>query len=71
MAVLARLVGIPARVAIGFNFGTSTSRGKYRVDGSDAHAWDQLYFPGYGWTTWDADAAGQRHGPRARASLPI
>jgi Transglutaminase-like superfamily/Domain of unknown function (DUF4129) len=58
MAVLARLLGIPARVAVGFNLGTKTSPGHYRIDGSDAHAWDQLYFSGYGWTTWDPTPPG-------------
>jgi transglutaminase-like putative cysteine protease len=58
MTVLARLLGIPARVAVGFDRGRKTSAGHYRVDGSDAHAWTQLYFTGLGWTTWDPTPPG-------------
>ena len=58
MTVLARLLGIPARVAVGYDQGTNLGRGRYEVQTSDAHAWTQLYFPGLGWTTWDATPAG-------------
>jgi transglutaminase-like putative cysteine protease len=58
MTVLARLLGIPARVAVGFDLGTPAGPHSYRVDGSDAHAWTQLYFTGLGWTTWDATPSG-------------
>jgi transglutaminase-like putative cysteine protease len=75
MTVLARLLGIPARVAVGFNPGTSIGKGRYRVDGSDAHAWTQLYFSGYGWTTWDPTPPGNGVGqtneiPPTYASSP-
>ncbi|MGH3155699.1 MAG: transglutaminase TgpA family protein [Streptosporangiaceae bacterium] len=63
MTVLARLLGIPARVAVGFDPGTRIgSSDRYRVDGSDAHAWTELYFTGYGWTTWDPTPAGNEAG---------
>jgi transglutaminase-like putative cysteine protease len=58
MTVLARLLGIPARVAVGFDAGHQTTPKHYQVDGSDAHAWTQLYFSGYGWTTWDPTPPG-------------
>jgi transglutaminase-like putative cysteine protease len=65
MTVLSRLLGIPARVAVGFDQGTSTGPHAYRVDGSDAHAWTQLYFTGLGWTTWDATPSGNGVGQSA------
>jgi transglutaminase-like putative cysteine protease len=65
MTVLARLLGIPARVAVGFDQGTLIGPHTYRVDGSDAHAWTQLYFTGLGWTTWDATPAGNGVGQSA------
>ncbi|HEX7658893.1 MAG TPA: DUF3488 and transglutaminase-like domain-containing protein, partial [Pseudonocardiaceae bacterium] len=52
MAVMLRSIGIPTRVAIGFTDGTLS--GDHRVISSrDAHAWDEVYFPGYGWITFD------------------
>jgi transglutaminase-like putative cysteine protease len=53
MALVLRLHGIPVRVAVGFTEGTQTSVGHYTVQDRDAHAWDEVYFPGYGWTPFD------------------
>ncbi|HUZ85192.1 MAG TPA: transglutaminase-like domain-containing protein [Gaiellales bacterium] len=55
MAMVLRLHGIPARVAVGFTTGTAPSGpGKpYLVSDRDAHAWDEVYFPGYGWLPFD------------------
>jgi transglutaminase-like putative cysteine protease len=56
MAVLARLLGIPSRVVVGYTAGTrtgpgpaKTGAGNYVVRTSDAHAWPELYFQGLGW----------------------
>ena len=49
MAVLARLVGIPSRVVVGFTQGTFAGHDTWRVMTSDAHAWPELYFSGAGW----------------------
>jgi transglutaminase-like putative cysteine protease len=62
MTVLARLLGIPARVAVGFDQGTYLGDGNYRVESTDAHAWTQLYFSGLGWLTWDPTPAGSAVG---------
>ncbi|WP_367136679.1 DUF3488 and DUF4129 domain-containing transglutaminase family protein [Saccharothrix sp. HUAS TT1] len=52
MAIMARSVGIPARVALGFTAGFPT--GEYQtITSQDAHAWVEIYFPGYGWITFD------------------
>jgi transglutaminase-like putative cysteine protease len=53
MAVLARLLGIPSRVAIGFTSGTLQSSGAWQVTTHDAHAWPELYFQGYGWLRFE------------------
>ncbi len=42
-AVLARVDGLPARVAVGFTAGSVTSGGVTVVRGSDAHAWPEVY----------------------------
>ncbi len=52
MAVMARTLGIPARVAVGFLPGTRTAEG-WEVTASDAHAWPELYFEGAGWTRFE------------------
>jgi transglutaminase-like putative cysteine protease len=54
MAVMARAIGIPARVDVGFTAGTLASDGETRKVGShDAHAWPELYMPGLGWTRFE------------------
>ncbi|WP_431960039.1 transglutaminase TgpA family protein [Actinacidiphila sp. bgisy160] len=53
MAAMARTLGIPARVAVGFTPGTAESDGAYAVGLKDAHAWPELYFEGVGWTRFE------------------
>ncbi|HET6687439.1 MAG TPA: DUF3488 and transglutaminase-like domain-containing protein, partial [Jiangellaceae bacterium] len=53
MAVLARTVGIPARVAVGFTPGTPQDDGSRVVGTHDAHAWPELYFQGTGWVRFE------------------
>jgi transglutaminase-like putative cysteine protease len=58
MAVLARLLGIPSRVAYGFTSGTPVSRNSWLVTTHDAHAWPELYFQGYGWLRFEPTPSG-------------
>jgi transglutaminase-like putative cysteine protease len=63
MAVMARLVGIPSRIAVGYAPGRPTgatvsiaSQGalpEFEVDARDAHAWPELYFQGAGWVAFE------------------
>ncbi|HEY7415256.1 MAG TPA: transglutaminaseTgpA domain-containing protein [Ktedonobacteraceae bacterium] len=54
MTVMARMLGIPARVTNGFSQGTPNTRhDRWSVAGSDAHSWVQAYLPGYGWVSFD------------------
>ncbi|MFI6643807.1 DUF3488 and DUF4129 domain-containing transglutaminase family protein [Streptomyces sp. NPDC050504] len=53
MAAMARTLGIPARVAVGFTPGTSRTDGSMSVGLQDAHAWPELYFDGVGWTRFE------------------
>ncbi|MBT2504635.1 transglutaminase domain-containing protein [Streptomyces sp. ISL-98] len=53
MAAMARTLGIPARVAVGFTPGTGQSDGTMSVGLRDAHAWPELYFEGVGWTRFE------------------
>ncbi|MGW2480581.1 transglutaminase TgpA family protein [Streptomyces sp. NPDC001571] len=53
MAAMARTLGIPARVAVGFTPGTPRPDGTMSVGLRDAHAWPELYFEGVGWTRFE------------------
>ncbi|NDZ88405.1 transglutaminase domain-containing protein, partial [Streptomyces sp. SID10115] len=53
MASMARTLGIPARVAVGFTPGTADGDGSMSVGLRDAHAWPELYFEGVGWTRFE------------------
>jgi TgpA N-terminal domain/Transglutaminase-like superfamily/Domain of unknown function (DUF4129) len=57
-AVLARLVGIPSRIVVGYTAGTSASGSSWRVTTADAHAWPELYFPGEGWLRFEPTPQG-------------
>lgn len=63
MAVMARLEGIPSRIAVGYAPGRATGATvsvpgqgaltEYEVDSRDAHAWPELYFQGLGWVAFE------------------
>jgi transglutaminase-like putative cysteine protease len=53
MAAMARTLGIPSRVAVGFAPGTPQADGSVKVGLKDAHAWPELYFEGVGWTRFE------------------
>ncbi len=58
MAVMARSVGIPARVAAGYGMGEyNPDTGTYRVREKNAHAWVEVYFPRYGWVEFEPTAS--------------
>ncbi|HEX9969792.1 MAG TPA: transglutaminase-like domain-containing protein, partial [Acidimicrobiales bacterium] len=52
-AVMARSVGLPARVAVGFTPGELGADGRYHVRGLNAHAWPEVYIEGFGWTYFE------------------
>jgi hypothetical protein len=71
MAVMARQLGIPARVAVGFTAGTRDAKGRMVVTLHDAHSWPELYFEGAGWVAFEP-TPGSRTGsppPWARAAV--
>jgi transglutaminase-like putative cysteine protease len=73
MVALARLSGIPARLAIGYATGDFDEKtGQYVVTELAAHSWPELYFPGAGWVPFEPTAS-RPAPPRpesATASMP-
>ncbi len=64
MAVMLRTLGIPARVVNGFRGGEFNDVvSSYIVREKDAHSWVEVYFPEYGWVTFDPTPSGPVLGP--------
>jgi transglutaminase-like putative cysteine protease len=57
MAVMARTLGIPARIAMGYLpgsvTGTRDNRQLLQVTSDELHAWPELYFSGVGWVPFE------------------
>jgi transglutaminase-like putative cysteine protease len=63
MAVLLRIEGIPTRLVTGYAPGEFVpEQGNFEVTGDLAHAWAEVYFPGYGWIPFE---------PTPSQSVPI
>jgi len=53
MAMMARQVGVPSRVAVGFTSGEIIDNTFQQVTTHDAHAWPELWFPEAGWVPFE------------------
>jgi transglutaminase-like putative cysteine protease len=56
MAMMARAVGIPSRVSVGFLPGKQVGD-VWQVSIRDMHAWPELYFASYGWVRFEPTPA--------------
>lgn len=65
MVVMARSVGLPARLATGFLQATPDASGAQLIRQSSAHSWAELYFPGFGWVEFEPTA------PTAAPESPV
>ena len=61
-AVMARTLGIPSRVAVGYTPGALQPDGWYVVTGRDSHAWPEVWFDGLGWIPFE---------PTPQRTLPL
>ena len=54
-AAMARSLGIPARVAVGYTWGDEdpANPGTFQVLGRNAHAWPEVYLGEYGWVPFE------------------
>ncbi|HEV8425405.1 MAG TPA: transglutaminaseTgpA domain-containing protein [Actinomycetes bacterium] len=64
MAMMARQVGVPSRVAVGFTAGQVVDNDYVQVTTHDAHAWPELWFPKAGWVAFEPT-------PRADGTVPV
>jgi len=60
MVVLARAAGLPARLAVGYATGSyDMTNARYIITKAAAHAWPEIYFPGYRWVRFEPTAGRQ------------
>jgi transglutaminase-like putative cysteine protease len=58
MVVMLRAEGVPARIVSGYATGSfDYDRNAYRVAARNAHAWVEVYFPGFGWIEFEPTSA--------------
>ncbi len=58
MVVMARSVGLPARLTAGYATGEYIpATQEYRVTQANAHSWVEIYFPEFGWIPFEPTAA--------------
>ncbi len=51
--VMARYLGLPTRLAVGFTPGELRADGLFHVYGRNAHAWPEVWFDGIGWIPFE------------------
>ncbi|MBE2197465.1 MAG: transglutaminase domain-containing protein [Anaerolinea sp.] len=61
MVVLARSLGLPARLAVGFAAQPPDENGVQTIYQVNAHAWAEVYFAGYGWVEFEPTAGFPTH----------
>lgn len=69
-AVMARIVGIPSRVAVGYTQGDLGDDGWYSVIGKNAHAWPELWFDGIGWLAFEPTPGRGAPGAESYTGVP-
>lgn len=69
MAVMARSIGIPSRVVVGFTPGDVAADGTITVRDKNAHAWVELWMAKQGWVRFDPTPRGDRINPSTLSSV--
>jgi hypothetical protein len=64
MIMLLRELDIPARLVMGYLPGQPQPDGSWQVTQGAAHAWAEVYFPGYGWVAFDPTPGNRSNGQR-------
>jgi transglutaminase-like putative cysteine protease len=71
MAVMARILGIPARVAVGFLRPDQVGPETYVYSAHDLHAWPELYISGAGWVRFEPTPGGRAETVPGYTTQPV
>jgi transglutaminase-like putative cysteine protease len=71
MAIMARIVGIPSRVAVGFLESRRVGPDTYEFSSHDMHAWPELFFPGAGWVRFEPTPSARADGVPSYTSVDL
>lgn len=72
LTLLCRAVGIPARVATGFQLHDPQEDGSFIVRNSDAHAWVEVWYGAdFGWRSYDATPESSADAPPLPEGTPV
>ncbi len=63
MGVMARSIGIPTRVVLGFTPGRTVGDGEVLVTDLNGHSWVELWIPSHGWMRFDPTPRSDRVNP--------
>lgn len=69
-AAMARAVGLPSRVGVGFTTGDLGPDGFYSVRGYHGHAWPEVYLAGFGWVPFEPTPGRGIPGGEAYTGVP-
>jgi transglutaminase-like putative cysteine protease len=67
MVVMARALGLPARLAVGYLAQPPDEQGVQTIYELNAHSWPEIYFAGYGWVEFEPTAAF----PTSESEVPV
>lgn len=72
-AAMARSIGLPSRVAVGFTQGVQDPEDPtlFRVRGEHAHAWPEVYFTGAGWVSFEPTPGRGQPFAEAYTGVPV
>ncbi len=70
MTVLCRMAGLPARYVEGYLAIPPSGQAQMVLTGENAHAWTEVYFPGFGWVVFDATPGEGQSASHAVSSPP-
>jgi transglutaminase-like putative cysteine protease len=69
-AAMARAVGLPSRVGVGFTTGDLGPDGFYSVRGYHGHAWPEVFIAGFGWIAFEPTPGRGIPGGEAYTGVP-
>jgi hypothetical protein len=67
---MARALGIPTRLAIGWTWGSQDANGVWHVTDDDTHTWPEVYFPQIGWVAFEPTPSRGMPGAQAYTGVP-